>query len=165
MRHRLVGARGPRGARVLALVLALALVLVTGVAVAGCGGDEAATGPPEIEYGRDVCTECHMIISEARYAAAARDADGEPFVFDDIGDMFTYAARTGIVDDGAFWVHDYDTEEWVDARTAWYVRSDLETPMGHGVVAFGAVEAAEAFAEGRDGEVLRWQDMIVEFEQ
>lgn len=141
-----------------ATVVGVIALLVASVS-AGCGG-ESRTGPPEIHYGRDACDQCHMIISEARYAAAYRNRNGDPSVFDDIGDMVQHARRAKVLDSMTAWVHDYNTEKWIDADKAWYVRSGIETPMGHGIVAFAGEKAARSFAEEHQGEVLRWQAMI-----
>lgn len=138
--------------------LAVIVVLASTLAAA-CGG-KSTGGPPRISYGRDVCAECHMIINEARFAAAYRAAGGQAYVFDDVGDMIAHGHRAGVLDVAAFWVHDYTTEGWHDARRAWFVRSDLATPMGHGVVAFALARDAEDFAARHDGEVLRWQQLV-----
>lgn len=59
------------------------------------------------------------------------------------------------------WVHDYTTEQWLDASDAWYVRSpEIQTPMGGGIVAFAKREDADSLAAQRDGEVLRWETLI-----
>lgn len=140
----------------LRLTVALALVIV--VALTACGG-ESRSGPPEIHLGRDACDQCHMIISEVRYAAAYRDRNGDPFVFDDIGDLVLHADKAGVSDSMTAWVHDYDTEKWIDAPTAWYVHSSIQTPMGHGIVAFAKEEAARRFAEEHDGTVLKFAEL------
>jgi len=140
--------------------LLLVAIVAIPAAIAGCGG-EAATGPPDIEYGRDVCDECHMIISEPRFAAAYRDSSGEPSIFDDIGDMVDHGTRAGVLDQVTAWVHDFGTEEWVDAPDAWFVRgSDVETPMAGNIVAFAAEEDARQLAADQGGEVLRWGDLV-----
>ncbi len=145
---------GAGGARVVAVVLA-AIVLA-----ASCSG-ESASGPPEIAYGRDVCAECHMIISEPRFAAAYRVGEGEAFTFDDIGDLIAHATRSGDIDKVTAWVHDYDTEKWIDAPDAWFVTgSDVETPMAGGLVAFARRSDAEAFIEGSGGTLVQWPELI-----
>jgi copper chaperone NosL len=55
------------------------------------------------------------------------------------------------------YVHDYDTEDWLPAEQATFVRSSaIRSPMGHGLAAFAAAERGAAFAKEVDGEVLTW---------
>jgi copper chaperone NosL len=145
--------------RALVRVAAALLTVVLATTIGGCG-DESNSGPPDIEYGRDVCAECHMIISEARYAAAYREEGREAYAFDDIVDMVTHGTRARVLADVDAWVHDFLSEDWIEARTAWYVDADITTPMGGGVVAFEAEVDAQAFAEERGGQVLRWQELV-----
>ncbi|MCC7077091.1 MAG: nitrous oxide reductase accessory protein NosL [Acidimicrobiia bacterium] len=132
----------------LLLVLALA-------AASACGGDSA--GPPEINYGRDTCDGCDMVIDDPRFASAYRLPDGTESRFDDMGEMFT---RDELGDADA-WVHDYDTEGWVEATSAWYVAgTGVESPMATGVVAFSTESRARAFASESGGTVLTWDEML-----
>jgi len=138
------------------LLVALSLVAVAVSVLASCGSSDSA-GPPEINYGRDVCSGCHMIISEARFAAAFRDGSGKAHVFDDIGEMVASAVRSGDSDGVTAWVHDYHSERWVDAPDATYVKGgEIVSPMGSNLVAFGDRSAAEAFATEQGGKVLTW---------
>lgn len=135
----------------------LALVVV---AASACSGGDSS-GPPDISFGRDVCAECHMIISEPRFAAAYRVGSEKPLVFDDIADMVTHANKAGDVDRMKAWVHDYPSEKWMNATDAWYVRSvEIQTPMGGGVVAFRQRDEAEQFKREHDGELLRWKGLV-----
>lgn len=129
--------------------------------LAACSAAEANTGAPEIVYGRDICIECGMIISEPRFAAAY-EYDGTDRVFDDIGNMLLYGLRTGeLTAPTRAWVHDYHSSTWIDASEAWFVAADsLLTPMGHGLAAFGARATAEAFAADREGILLEWADLL-----
>ncbi|MCU0271062.1 MAG: nitrous oxide reductase accessory protein NosL [Acidimicrobiales bacterium] len=142
--------------------LVLSFALVVGL-VAGCGG-ETASGPPDIVYGRDVCAECGMIISEARYAAAYRQPGEDALAFDDLVDMVTHGTRAGVLSQVDAWVHDYYSEEWINAGVAWYVDADIATPMGGGVVAFSSETDARAFADERGGRVLSWEELVAEVE-
>lgn len=127
---------------------------------AACSAAEANTGAPEIVYGRDICIECGMIISEPRFAAAY-EYDGTDRVFDDIGNMLLHGLRTGeLTDTTRAWVHDYHSSAWIDASEAWFVESDILTPMGHGLAAFGARTTAEAFVAERNGSLLTWADLL-----
>ena len=140
------------------------VVLVLGACVSRSG----APKPPDIHYGEDMCTDCGMIINEPRFASAyAHDTgDGrfESFIFDDIGDMLAHMQKNQTLKPVGFWVHDYDSEEWIDAAAAFYVVSDqIKTPMNHGVVAFSTQDAAEKLAGSLEGaKVLDWGKLRVE---
>lgn len=131
--------------------------VVLALLVAACGG--SAEGPPDIEYGRDVCADCGMIIEEPRFATAYRAGD-EEWLFDDMVDMLGHAREAGELASATFWVHDYGTEEWIAAPDAAYVSGPIATPMGGGIVAFAAPADADALAAEVGGEVLTWDDLV-----
>jgi len=136
------------------------IVLAMALTAAGCAAAEA-TGPPEINYGRDICIECGMIIDEARFAAAYRLPDGTEKIFDDVGGLIIQSRETGAVDSASIWVHDFETEEWIEAEAAFYVPTmAVPSPMGHGILSFADEERAMRFAHDLGGEVLRWEVVI-----
>ena len=138
----------------------LTLALVAVLVVACGGGSVSLDEPPSVRLGEDACDECRMIISEARFAAAYVTEDGTVRRFDDIGDMLVYHVRNQ-ENVAVFWVHDYETEEWVRAEWAFFVQaSDISTPMGHGIVAFAERERAEKFAAEHDGRVLTFDEAL-----
>lgn len=131
------------------------------LALSACSAVAARPEPPQIHYGEDMCSECGMIINEARYAASyvVQQGEGayETYIFDDIGDMVHHMAENPSLAGVGWWVHDVNSEEWIDAATAYYVVSDeIETPMGHGTVALATQEAADALAAEVNGRVLDW---------
>ncbi len=140
--------------RALSLIALLAMLLVS------CQPRPSLDAPPEIRYGEDVCDLCHMIINEARFAAAYVTLQGEARRFDDIGDLVAYhAAHAEEV--AVFWVHDYDTEEWLRAEQAVFVVSDaFHTPMGHGIVAVADAARAQELAASVGGQVLAFSDLL-----
>ena len=139
----------------------LGLVLVLGLLAAACGTAEAA-GPPDIKYGRDICVQCGMIVSEARFAAAYTTPDGTKLSFDDVGDLLLYQRSTDHpIDVNEAWVHDYETEAWVPVGEAFFVPTlSVSTPMGHSIISFADESRATAFARDVDGEVILW-DVVV----
>ncbi len=83
------------------------------------------------------CTECGMMV-DVKSPFAARILRGEKAsYFCDIGDMFSYIGRKG-AEGGSVEVKDFDKNDWIDGRTAFYVKSEkkFRTPMGWGVAAF-----------------------------
>ena len=132
-----------------------AIGFTAALAAGGCAGG-VPDGPPAIRYGEAACEACRMLVSEPRFAAAARASDGEPLVFDSIGCLLRYEQARAVVVRHR-WVHDYETGQWVDAAEAWFVHSrDLMTPMGDGVVALADQARAEALAAGHRGRILRF---------
>lgn len=119
--------------------------------------------PPEIRYGEDTCTECGMIISEPRFAAAYYTVDGDARRFDDIGGMASYHAENQ-EDVAQFWVHDYDTEEWIIADQAFFVMSDqIHTPMDFGVVAISGQSRAQELASEFNTMVMTFEAVMESF--
>ena len=150
--------------RLLRLPGLLMLIVLSATTLAGCGGEARADKPPEIKYGVDTCSRCHMIISEEKYASGLVASDGTTMIFDDIGEMIATVQTDGL-NERRVWVHDFDSVEWIDGTTAFYVDShDLMTPMGMGVVAFSSKDAAEKLAAEKSGTVRDWEAMLVEWE-
>ncbi|MBI3969335.1 MAG: nitrous oxide reductase accessory protein NosL [Chloroflexi bacterium] len=139
--------------------LTTGLVLVMGL-LGGCSGSDDPAAPPRIRYGEDVCSRCAMIINEEAHAAAYRTAAGEVRVFDDLGEMLLdHRERQDSVDH--YFVHDFETREWLHAETAFYVAGgDVRTPMGFGVVALASRSRAEAVRERVGGHVVTFRDLL-----
>ena len=142
----------------------LFLLLLSALLLAACTRGATEATPPAIRYGEDTCTECNMIISDPRYAAgyAYEIAPGryESLAFDDIGDLLAHLEQHREHKVVAWYVHDYTTEEWLDATTAYYVLSnEIHSPMGHGLAAHASRAAAEALAQRKSGVVLDWQGL------
>lgn len=131
------------------------------ILLSACSTTDSSGSPPDIVYGRHICLECGMIITDER-VAAAYEWEGEDRLFDDIGDMLIYGNRTGELDTATrVWVHDYDTATWIDALTASFVSgTDMTAHMGRGIVAFATSAAAERFLAVGGGDLLTWDDLL-----
>lgn len=94
------------------------------------------TGPLEIKYDRDACSECGMAISDSRFAAQIRggkDHKHSAYKFDDIGCAMKFARKQAWFKDAdtESYVMDYETKEWLNSLTAHY-RKTKTSPMGYG---------------------------------
>jgi copper chaperone NosL len=128
--------------------------------LAACQPRSEEPRPPEIVYGQDVCAQCGMIISEARFAAATVVVDGPAHKFDDVAEMVIYHMDHPDEDVRAWFVHDYNTEAWIRGETAFYVVSDdVHSPMGGGIAAFERQADAEAFARWHTTTVMNFDEM------
>ncbi len=136
-----------------------AIIFLVMIYSTSCTTQAEAIQPPTIHYGEDQCTTCGMIINDPRFATAALVQDGEPLLFDDIGDYLSYQQAHHLVPRAVF-VHDYRTQEWIRAETAWYLLSpNVKTPMGWGLAAFSDESAARELQTKVSGEVLAWHDL------
>jgi len=119
----------------------MAWLLAAGV-LAGCQPN-GANRPPTVRFGEESCAECRMIISDERFAAALVTATGEALKFDDIGCLIEHETGQAPTD-GAYWVRDFRSREWLDAREATFVHSpSVASPMGFGLAALTAGEVAD----------------------
>lgn len=139
--------------------IASVIFMIVFLTISACSSSPNFDEPPDIRYGEDICDRCIMIISEARYASAYVTKSGEIRRFDDIGGMVAHEDELR-EDVAVFWVHDYETEEWLKAKEAVYVKSQQQTPMGFGIVAFAEREQAEAWADQHDGTLLTYADLF-----
>lgn len=133
---------------------ARALAALTWLAAAAC--TPPAEGPPQVRWGSDECSHCHMIVAEPRFAAVARAADGSEARFDDLGCLLRWHREA---DRGGWqvWVHDATAEGWLPAAAASYARSPgRATPMGSGLTAHRERSAAAAAAPA----VLTWAELL-----
>ncbi len=136
------------------------LLFTFAVLLGACAQPSSEPQPPNIAYGRDMCDACGMIISEARFAAATVLVDGKTLKFDDAGEMFTYHAKNPQLQVRAWFVHDYNTQNWIPGATAFYVvAKDIKSPMGTGVAAFADKSAAETFAAKYNVKVLSFDEV------
>jgi copper chaperone NosL len=128
--------------------------------LAACSAASGEPQPPEIHYGEDVCDACGMLISDAKFAAATVEEDGTARRFDDIGDLVAFYAAFHDVKVKAYFVHDYPSEKWLRAETAFFIVSpQLHTPMAHGIAAYADRAAAEAAAQKFGVKVVTFDEL------
>ena len=126
------------------------LMVMFAVVACAASGDPQ---PPDIVFGHDQCDHCGMVIDDPRFAAAIRLEDGQVRKFDDAGEMFAYHAEHPDQAVRAWFAHDYKTNEWLRAESAFFVVSkQVRSPMGTGVAVFALHDDAEAFAKGTDAQ-------------
>jgi len=134
-----------------------AVLVFACLALASCG--KTAGGPPAIRYGKDLCAECNMIISEDRFAAAAAGPGGRAAKFDSVGCLLRY--KQSRPESEKFWVKSYSTAEWLDAATAIFVFSEqISAPMGYGVAAEVTKSGAQELADKVHGRIFTFTELI-----
>lgn len=92
------------------------------------------------------CAECGMTLDLASKFTAKIVQGEKTLYFCDIGDLLSYLNRKKPENVRAE-VKDYTSGEWLDARAAFFVRSEktFKSPMGWGIAAFKDGKAAAGF--------------------
>jgi len=138
----------------------LAVLVMAGFVLSACASGEVG-GPPEINYGRDICIECGMIVDDPRFAAAYHLDDGTEKKFDDLGGLIINGRESGELSEADVWVSDFDNEVLIEANSAYFVPTlGVVSPMGHGILAFSDLSRAEATASELYGEVITWDTVV-----
>jgi copper chaperone NosL len=144
--------------------LSLALIAM------GCGRSTRLE-PPVIHLGEDVCSRCNMIVSEERFAVAhvliAESKNlAEPALFDDISCLIEAEQQVPDGSVAARWVHAGDGTGWIEASSAYFVRSpDIRSPMGGGVLAARSADGAQSILEKTPGKLLRFEELRSEMKE
>jgi copper chaperone NosL len=148
--------------RRLALVSLGAAILPSLAALEGCGD----AGARPIVYGRDECAWCRMTVSDARYGAVQRNAQGKQQVFDSVeclveATLALEAAAQASASERS-WVTDLlHPGTLVPAAVARYLRGDGPgSPMGTGFRAFASVADAEREQRRSGGVTMSWDEVL-----
>jgi len=91
--------------------------------------------PVEIILNHYQDTQCGMLLEKLEDTAQAVAPDGKTWFFDDVGCLALWLGENPRRDRMRLWAYTRDTKEWIDARRAWYSRTD-ETVMLYGVAAY-----------------------------
>ena len=100
------------------LLALIALCLAT--LLSGCAQGAKEAAPPEIRYGEDVCDQCGMIISDIRFAAGyavpSRNWPLPSIAAQTKWRVLFHSAAHPDQTIVAWYVHDFETEAWLDAN-------------------------------------------------
>jgi copper chaperone NosL len=144
--------------------MSLALLSALGAMVShGCGAEDAS-GPPGVNYGSDLCTECSMILSDERFAAATviQGPRGPvTLLYDDYNCQINHAGKHPELVVLNRWAHDHGTGAWVESSAAYFVHSErIRSPMASRLAAFASMPGAEAMAAELGGRILSFEAIL-----
>lgn len=123
----------------------------------------AAPAVRPIPYGTEPCAHCHMVITDARFAAELVSRKGRVWFFDDPACLAAFYASGEVPpgDVALLVVNDFVTpDSALDARTASYLETArVQTPMGGGIIALRAGHEADSVRSALGGSVLSWDQL------
>lgn len=114
----------------------LIITLFTLLILSACS--ESTTGPVEVRWDRDSCERCRMVLSDREHSAQIRFLNEKQkstvHKFDDIGCAIIWLEDKPWRDASSteIWVNDHTNGNWIDAKTAYYVKGHV-TPMEFGL--------------------------------
>lgn len=119
--------------------------------------------PVEIVLNEEACSHCRMAVSQREFATEVVTVSGSVDYFDDIGCLTEWVIEHQPPESAGLFVVDFRSGEWLDAKAAYYVRSEkLPTPMSSGLAAFKNEVAANSAADELEGQVLVWPEILGE---
>lgn len=131
------------------------LVILTGIFLSSCKPE-----PQPIEFGRDDCVLCKMIISQEPWGAEILTNKSKALKFDAIECMAKYINDDLIneADIHSCWVIDYSNPgQLINADDAFYLRSrTLPSPMAMFLSAFSTKENLNETMKTHQGDVMDW---------
>ncbi len=126
-------------------------MVAAALALAACS--RGAPGPAPLDTRNDACAGCRMAVSDARFAAQVVAPREEARFFDDVGCLQGWLKeRGGLPANGAAYVADHRTRDWVRADAATFTMVPaLETPMSSHVVAHADAASRDADPQAAGG--------------
>ena len=123
--------------------------------------------PEPLRFGTDACYSCKMTLMDNRFGSEIVNNKGKVYKFDDLNCMlnFYHGGQEAEQDMAHIMVIDFSAPgELIDARHAWYVKSEnLRTPMASGVAAFSSEEALRGYKEEWKGILMSWGEVNTQF--
>lgn len=124
--------------------------------------------PRAIDYGKDGCHHCKMILMDTKFGAQVVTNKGKIFIFDDVNCLMSFLETDEInmeTDAKHILVTDYHSpESLVDATIAFYLKSDaFKTPMASQIVAFEDYETLKTYKAKNGGVYLAWGELVTQF--
>jgi hypothetical protein len=116
----------------------LVVLAILGAAIAGViaivrGGTAIPDGVQAIEWNRQPCAHCQMLVGDPRHAAQLITADGDVLSFDDPGCALRYLEQHHPTVH-RLWFHHATAERWIPVDHVGFVVGGT-TPMGSGLLA------------------------------
>jgi copper chaperone NosL len=136
---------------------------ITGV-VAGILFFSCSVEPVPLQYGKDACYHCKMILMDKRFGAEIVTTKGKIFRFDDTNCLLNYI-NSGQVNESniaqCLITNFASPGVLIDARSALYVKSEqIKSPMASNIAAFNSKTTLQSHNNSWQGEELNWNDLM-----
>jgi len=125
---------------------------------------EVKPEPEPINYGKDTCAWCRMIIADAGFAAELKTKKGKVYKFDAPECMaaFLLSGQVKKEDVLGMWVADFaEKGKLIPVEKAKFLVSEkIKSPMGLNIAAFSSEEDLEEARRVFGGKVMTWEEVL-----
>ena len=120
--------------------------------------------PEPINYGKDECEHCRMLISDNRFGAEMVTDKGKIFKYDSIECLVDDALAKNLIADESqtLLVTDfYNPEKLIECKTSSYIHNEnIRSPMGLNVSSFSNDADVQKFLSENGGQKISWLEVI-----
>lgn len=118
--------------------------------------------PQPIEYNKDECTHCLMIITDPQFGSELVTDKGKVYKFDSIECLAEYVSIGRDLKAESLWISDYaNTNTLTRAEDAYYIVSPkMESPMSMNIGGFSSKSDMEKVFAEMGGRKMNWTDIL-----
>jgi copper chaperone NosL len=122
-----------------------------------------SSGPEPFKLGSDICQGCKMGIADPKFGGEIVTKKGKVYKFDDAICMVRFL-KSGAVQESeiknSVVINFQKTNDFIKAEQGFfYEDTGLKSPMGGNVAAFANKQAAENYANSKDGRIIGWDEV------
>lgn len=120
-----------------------------------------SNNPQPIEYNKDECAHCLMIISDPKFGSELITDKGKVYKFDSIECLADYISIEREFQYETLWITDFSNpHHLIDATTAHYIVSPkMESPMSMNIGGFEDQNNMEKVFAEMGGQKMNWDDI------
>jgi copper chaperone NosL len=139
----------------------VAVVLVLSIGMFSC-----SVKPEPLQYGKDACHHCKMVLMDDKFGAEIVSAKGKIFKFDDVSCLMSFinSAHLDGKEIAQCMIVDFASPgALIDARSAFYVKaSAIKSPMAGNIAAFHDEATRNSYNQSWKGEELSWNELLIQ---
>ena len=118
--------------------------------------------PTPIQYGKDNCEYCRMLISDTKYGAELITKKGKIFKYDSIECLAAYSNEIDQNEIHSMWVVNFSRpNELININDSQFLLSDnLKSPMGLYLSAYKDGEQLAEIQKQFGGKIIVWKELV-----
>ncbi|MEW6653451.1 MAG: nitrous oxide reductase accessory protein NosL [Bacteroidota bacterium] len=118
--------------------------------------------PQPINYNKDECAHCMMIITDPKFGSELVTDKGKVYKFDSIECLADYVSIERGFTAETLWISDYaNPNTLIDAATAYYIISPkMESPMSLNIGGFKDQKEMENVFAYMGGQKMNWNEVL-----